>query len=199
MKTANAAAFAAFILVLVAFAAADIAIPTITKVYFDNAGAPYDGSVSFTVTCYGYSWKPGPAQDKAPGTYEPTNVFSFTADCPRYGCEVAENYYLNYRHLDWCDLNGTAAGKDFYIHDYSGRPVSDCNEDFMNRACTLRFSIPPGTITPGPSATPSSTPPVPSLYASVTPAVTPAPQKNFLSALFQQITCFILGLFGQRC
>ena len=184
--------------VLTAFfplARADIAISTTTTVYFNYQGAPYGAGVNFTITCYGYSWRPGPEQEKPPGSYVPVNVFDFGAECPHYGCEVAENYYLNYRHIDYCDLNGTAGGKDFYIHDYSNRPVSDCDNNFDKRSCVLRFSIPPGTV-PAPSLTPIQTA---TQRPSVQPTAAPARQEDLWSSLIRGIICLFKGLFGSGC
>jgi hypothetical protein len=76
----------------------DVAISTVTKVYFEQGGKPYHQPVKFTVTCFGYSWTPPvPLVRKEAGTYTPAQVFSFSAQCPDYGCEIHENFYLN-RH-----------------------------------------------------------------------------------------------------
>ena len=195
-------AVAVFAVLLALFppASADVIIPTVTKVYFDNAGTPYDAPINFMVTCYGYSYPPGPGVDKPAGSYVPEDVFGFSADCPRYGCEIQQNYYLNYKHLDWCDLNGTAGGKDFYIRNYSNRPVSGCDFGGGNngpeRSCTLRFSIPPGTVS-APSA--KSTPlPTATQQPSAKPTAAPAPQ-DFLSSIITGVICFLAGLFGGSC
>lgn len=126
---------------------ADILIPTVTKVYFEKGNQPYRYPVDFTVTCYGYRWRPGPIMEKKEGTYTPENVFSFSAKCPDYGCEIYENYYLNYRKIDYCNVEGKAEGKDFKIEKYANSPIdfSACKnpgQGKFERACTLKFSLP---------------------------------------------------------
>jgi len=128
----------------------DIAFPTVTKVYFEKDGQPYHFPVDFTVTCYGYSVRPGPdlaLPRKKEGTYTPVNVFSFSAQCPDYGCEIHENYYLNYRIIDYCSLVGKSEGKDFKIEKYSKEPVdfSACiqsKDKKFERSCQMKFTIP---------------------------------------------------------
>jgi hypothetical protein len=132
--------------VLLSPAYADIAIPTITNVYFEKEGKPHNKPVRFTVNCYGYTWFPGNSVEMEPGTYTPEKVFSFSADCPQYGCEIYENYYLNYRHIDYCDLEGETEGEQFVISNYAASPVNSCEEaydrpEFM-RKCELKFDIP---------------------------------------------------------
>jgi len=132
--------------VLLSTAYADIVTPTITNVYFEKDGKAHNEPVNFTVNCYGYSWPPGPPVEMPPGTYTPEKVFSFSATCPQYGCEIYENYYLNYRHTDYCDLEGETEGKQFVIRNYASSPVDLCewthdNPEFQ-RKCGLRFNIP---------------------------------------------------------
>ena len=108
---------------------ADVLRPTVTNVYFEKEGKPYNKPVSFTINCYGYSWPPGPGIEKKPGTYTPKKVFSFSATCPKYGCKIYENYYLNYRHIDYCDIEGQADGKQFKIEKYSTTLIfSNCSK-----------------------------------------------------------------------
>jgi hypothetical protein len=42
---------------LICPAYADEIYPTITHVFFEKDGLPYNESVYFTVECYGYTWK----------------------------------------------------------------------------------------------------------------------------------------------
>ena len=92
------------------FARADVLISTITNVYFEQNGQPYDGKIEFTVTGYGYSTgipgSPDYVGEKKPGTYTPENVFSFSAVYTKYGDKIYENYYANYRHIDYYELEG---------------------------------------------------------------------------------------------
>lgn len=128
---------------------ADVITPTITNVYFEKNDRHYDQTVNFTVNCYGYTFSGGFLDpQKKPGTYTPERVFSFSATCPEYGCEIYESYYLNYRHIDYCDLEGELDnGEEFTIKNYGSSPVdfSKCVEDnslLSRRRCELRFTIP---------------------------------------------------------
>lgn len=131
-------------LVLVPMAFADVAFPTTTTVYFEMNGEAYDGLVDYEVSCYGYDWDPG--VEVVPEDYDPENpalVYSYSASCPSYGCEIDENYYLNYRHIDYCDLEGEADGETFIIENFADTPVpEDCTDDIMDRVCTVTFDIP---------------------------------------------------------
>jgi len=114
-------------------ALADEMIPTVTHVFFEKNGLPYNESVYFTVRCYGYrcsGWdcRPPPDGFNESGTPAPEMVFSFSATCPGYGCTIYEPYYLNYRHIDRCNLAGETGGGNFSIPDFSSTPVPDCQE-----------------------------------------------------------------------
>ena len=116
-------------IVLLAFAVipvyGDIAIPTNTYVYFEQDGVPYNGSVQYTVTCYGYYSYPGTASFLSNTSPQNTTetVFSYSASCPGYGCVVYEPYYLNYRHIDRCDLSGVADNRSFSVTGYATTPM----------------------------------------------------------------------------
>ena len=164
---------------------ADMAIPTTTTVYFEKDGKPFSEPVDFTVNCYGYNTGIPPVE-KQPGNYTPENVYSFSASCPKYGCEIKENYYLNYRHIDYCNLSGKAGGQDFKIEKYGTSPVifSDCSNEGLARKCTLKFEIP----TTVKSAEP--------LKRDV---VSQPPKESFWKVFFHSIDCFFKGLFGVSC
>jgi hypothetical protein len=127
---------------------ADLVFPTTTYVYFTRDGEPHDKPVDFTINCYGYwtydKWRR--IVDIPPGTYTPELVFSFSATCPEYGCEIYEPYYLNYRHIDYCDCVGETEGEAFVISNYGSSPVdfSKCGtqNDGFTRECELRLDIP---------------------------------------------------------
>ncbi|MFO1519078.1 MAG: hypothetical protein U1F57_05380 [bacterium] len=127
---------------------ADIAIPTVTKVYFEKDGKPYRHSVDYKVTCYGHRFRPGPPTSQPESTAAIQDVFSYSTTCPDYGCEVYENYYLNYRKIEYCDLEGKAGGKSFKIEKYAKSPVdfSTCShsqgQGRLQRSCTLKVSLP---------------------------------------------------------
>jgi len=107
--------FVAFLACAAAPALGDVSIPTNTYVYFEQGGAPYNGSVQYTVTCYGYTAYPGSPSFSSHTAPENTSetVYSYSASCPGYGCVVYEPYYLNYRHIERCDLSGTGATTAF--------------------------------------------------------------------------------------
>ncbi|MFH1533811.1 MAG: S-layer homology domain-containing protein [Nitrospirota bacterium] len=147
MKNLMRVVFAAgCFLMLAPMVFADIAIPTVTTVYFETDGEPYEGSVDYEVNCYGYSYDPGEGE-VAPEGYDPENpeevVYSYSASCPEYGCDINEGYYLNYRHLEYCDLNGEADGEAFTIEAFADGPIpEDCNDDYFDRVCSVTFEIP---------------------------------------------------------
>jgi hypothetical protein len=65
---------------------ADIPMSEYIRLYFELEGKPYDESVRFLITCYGYRWDPGPAPPtRAPGSYEPETVYTIRGSCPHYG------------------------------------------------------------------------------------------------------------------
>jgi hypothetical protein len=126
----------------------DEIMPTVTQVFFERGRRPVHQRVDFTVRCFGYDTRPAaPGQFKqlAPGSYQPVEVFSFSAKCPDYGCEIHEPFYLNYRHIDWCDMEGRAAGRPFKVARYGPMPIDfdkckDVNPDL--RRCQLRIQLP---------------------------------------------------------
>jgi len=109
---------------------ADIIFPTMTKVYFEQNGQPYDGKIDFTIKGYGYvAGMPGSAnfvdKPKEKGTYTPEVVFSFSATYNNYGDEIYEDYYQNYVHIDYYELEGkTADGKTFIIRNINSIPTN---------------------------------------------------------------------------
>lgn len=108
---------------------ADVIIPTVTKVYFEQNGQPYEGKIDFTVKGYGYytgmPGDPGFDPDKEPGTYTPEVVFSFSATYDWYGTEIYENYYRNYVNIDYYELEGkTDDGRTFIIRNIESIPTS---------------------------------------------------------------------------
>jgi len=110
-------------------ASADISIPTNTYVYFEQGGGPYNGSVQYSVTCYGYTAYPGSPYFMSNTAPENTSeiVFSYSASCPGYGCVIYEPYYLNYRHIERCDLSGTADNRSFSVSNFATTPMpSNC-------------------------------------------------------------------------
>ena len=116
---------------------ADVRVATSSKVFFEKNGEPYNDSVSLKVTCYGYIvdnsdpnrknyWR-GNYVRREPGTYNQTEVFSYSATVDHYGDEIFEPFYLNYRVIDYCTLCGETAGKKFCIDNVGGTPVLNCS------------------------------------------------------------------------
>src|SRR5204863_9197604 len=100
---------------------------------------------------YGYNFGPGNFGPRKPaGTYTPEKVYSFSApvNCPDYGCEIHESFYVtNYAYLDYCNLIGKTEGKEFKIEHYATRPLdeSSCKlgeNSSRQRSCQLKFTIP---------------------------------------------------------
>ncbi len=107
---------------------ADVIIPTVTKVYFEQNSKPYINNIEFTVKGYGYSYPPGPSIEKVLGNYAPEVVFSFTSRYNDYGDKIYENYYSNYRHIDYYELEGkTWEGKNFIIGNMEKIPINCYN------------------------------------------------------------------------
>ena len=123
-------------------ARADIAIDTTTKVYFEKDGKPYEGPVDFTVRGYGYSWAPGKFVEKEQGSYTPEEVFSFSASVQGYGQEINEGYYMNYRHIDYYDMEGQTSDGTFKIEKYATEFPAKCTEqEGLKRNCELKIDL----------------------------------------------------------
>lgn len=124
---------------------ADVAIPTTTNVYFEDAGVPHDSPVDYSVTCYGYSTYP--PDFAIPADYDPLNpseVYSYSASCSGYGCGVDEGYYLNYRNIDYCDLEATTDGQTYTFSKYATSPVpTNCSEEnfLTGRTCEMTVDL----------------------------------------------------------
>ena len=103
---------------------ADVATPTLTKVYFEQDGQAVHEEVEYTVTCDGYH-----QGFDEPDPVDPTieTVFTYSATCPDSGCNVYENYYMNYMVINSCELVGTR-GDDTFTISIGDTPVpEDCS------------------------------------------------------------------------
>ena len=112
---------------------ADEMTPTITHVFFEKDGVPYNGSVQFTVECYGYSWKSwdgsAPEDQAARTNHTSEVVYSYSASCLSYGCTIYEPYYHADRlFVDHCDLKGRTTESDFLIENFSLSPLPACTD-----------------------------------------------------------------------
>ena len=105
---------------------ADLIAPAITHVYFEKDGAPYNGSVQYSVNCYGYSYSYPPVI-KSAGSYQPELVFHYSASSDGYGSAIYQPYYLRYTHIDWCDLEGNTNNQTFNIENFSTLPYTRCD------------------------------------------------------------------------
>jgi len=132
---------------------ADVPNPVRIAVIFEQAGKPYTGPVRFTITCYGYSYTAGPDPELAPGSYTAERVYLLSGACTGYGCTVDDDMYLNYRHLDSCDLAGDASGVRFLVKNYAPTPIdfsscgSPAGSDYRS-PCELRIAIPEDVALP---------------------------------------------------
>ena len=118
-------------------AGADARIATSSKVFFEKNGVPYNDSVSFTVTCYGFTYTytdpdskkylSGDYEKRAPGSDNQTEVFSYSATVDHYGDEIFEPFYLNYRVIDYCSLCGETDRKKFYTENVGDTPIPNCS------------------------------------------------------------------------
>ncbi len=130
------------------FVNADIIIPTISKVYFEQNKQPYNGKIDFKVNGYGYNTGiPPNFVEKKAGTYTPEVVFSFSASYKNYGDQIDEDFYMNYRHIDYFELEGTTYdGRKFVIKNISNL-LGECNDvDDVNlekyNACISKLDKP---------------------------------------------------------
>ena len=108
---------------------ADEIYPTITDVFFERDGLPYNESVQFTVNCYGYACKSWDCKRDTRdllarnGNFSPELVFSYHATCHSYGCRIYEPYFHAERILGTsCNLEGTTPQGAFFIPNVSRSP-----------------------------------------------------------------------------
>jgi hypothetical protein len=109
---------------------ADEVYPTITDVFFEKDGLPYNESVQFTVNCYGYACKSWDCKRDARdllarnGNFSSELVFSYHATCHSYGCRIYEPYFHAERILGTsCNLEGTTPQGAFFIPNVSRSPL----------------------------------------------------------------------------
>jgi hypothetical protein len=120
------------LLFLVCPALGDTLVPTNTYVYFEKNSQPFNESVQFTVSCYGYrcDWNTCSPPAGTENTSEAVSavIFSYSATCPGYGCIIYEPFYLNYRHIDRCDLEGVTKEGNFTFQNFSATPLPQCTD-----------------------------------------------------------------------
>ncbi|MFH0818861.1 MAG: hypothetical protein V1898_02615 [Patescibacteria group bacterium] len=124
---------------------ADISFPTKTQVHFTKNHQPYNKSVDYTVSCYGYIYLPGEDPNYDPGNYVDSLIYSYSANCTNSdSCIVEEPYYLNYRHINYCRLDGVTPDGDFTIANIGDSPVdfTACEQNGVDRFCETTFEMP---------------------------------------------------------
>jgi hypothetical protein len=121
---------------------ADISIPTTITMLFQKDGKPHRKPVDFKIRCYGYATRPGkpgfPHLIK-PDPYTPQEVYSFSGTCSGYGCSIHHSLYLNYRHIDYCDMEGQTEGESFKVEKFGKHPAGECSG---GENCVLKIALP---------------------------------------------------------
>ena len=152
VKRKNPATLWLFVLVVVAGLTAspvlaDVPITRQVTLELSRQGEPYRAPVSYMVRCYGYTFDPGLDPLLPPGSYTPEEVYRFQAECPAFGCKTVLDTYLNYRHIDTCDLEVQAQGQQYLVENFGSWPFGECEragagEAGVSEACTLVADIP---------------------------------------------------------
>lgn len=126
---------------------ADVPMSEYITLFFEQDGRPYDKPVRFQITCYGYRWDPGPAPPtKVPGSYQPESVYGIIGDCPHYGCKISHQIYLNYRHIDYCDLVAETETQRYTLPKFASEPVDMSTCDGIE--CSLRVDLGTSAVLP---------------------------------------------------
>lgn len=101
-----------------------------TKVYIDQTNIPVNGTVTFSMNCYGrYTQLPWTKNttEKTDSSNDLEMVSTFSATCPEYGCVVYQyvpsSFYVN---ISYCDLEGIYVKKPFSIKNFSRSPLPNC-------------------------------------------------------------------------
>ena len=125
-----------FVFISLPHVSADEIYPTITDIYFEKEGLPFNESLQFTVNCYGYackSWDCGHDPEDflaRNGKITPELVFLYHATCPVNGCRIYEPYYHG-KEISGLPAIWRGAPKrgKFSIRNFSGSPVpQNCTE-----------------------------------------------------------------------
>ena len=153
---------------------ADIITPTTTEVYFTYDGNSYEKSLDFSVKGYGYSYSPG-IDPGEPDNYTPEVVYSFSAEYDGYGDTISEDYYRNYRHIEYYTLEGeTSDGKTFTMKNISEIPTSCDGNSISERECEWHVDLSNANWNGGEPEVSST-------------------------GLFRRVKCFFTRLFGGLC
>ncbi len=128
---------------------ADIPVPMIIRVLFEQNGNPYDVPLEYTIECLG--WRHSIDAD-VPVDQPKEIVYSISAECPGYDCKIHHSLYNNPRitTISRCDMKVRFWNEQtFTIENYSRSPVRDCNkldrtdnDSDARYECTLKFEVP---------------------------------------------------------
>lgn len=111
MKTKTFILIIAALLVFPVVILAETIRPTKAFIYFNEDNNPYSQPVDFTINCY---------------NAEKADVFSFSANCPSYGCEILGDFDAGNKDISYCDLTVKAEGRESKIEKYAESPVFGC-------------------------------------------------------------------------
>ena len=130
---------------------ADIPVPMIIRVLFEQNGNPYDAPLVYTIECLG--WRHSSETDNL--VNKPKEIVqSISAECPGYDCKKHYALYNNPRFttISRCDMKVRLWNEQtFTIENYSDSPVinRDCKKlDFSADdrdplyECILQFEVP---------------------------------------------------------
>jgi len=126
------ALLATFVFMQVAFA--DVAFPTQTTVTFEKDGEVYPYDTEYEMNCYGTTYSideliDPPVEEEVEEETEPEMVFSYSASCTAgEDCIVYEDYYLNYRSIEYCEVVGSSEVEDFVIEGLTSPVPEDCED-----------------------------------------------------------------------
>ncbi len=184
--------FSVLVLMSTVLVSADVVYPTVTKVFFEKSGQPYNEKVNFAINCYGrYNYPNLPELNG--NNSEISKVFSFHGTAPHYGAEVRGDYYMDYIIIDYCDLQVQIPESNFTISNYSTSPIDfstciDGGNMGFNQVCEFRVDLATKKLLSGKN--PRSPAVVP-----YTKPVSVSGVKDFLENIF----CLLKLLFGGTC
>lgn len=176
-------------------AKADVPVSEYIRMYFEQEGEPYDQPARFRITCYGYRYDAGPEPPtRVPGSYEPEVVYSISGRCPHYGCKIAHELYLNYLHIEYCDLLVDAEDQEYTLSNYASSPMSACE----GMECWLRVDLATSAVLraspePSPDALPSPAPTAPPMSPTASTDTSPSQFESGDSRTFEET--FLIALF----
>lgn len=177
---------------------ADVVYPTVTKVFFEKSGQPYNEKVNFAINCYGqhnYPQSPELNDDvfniSSDNSSKISKVFSRHGTASHYGAEIEGDYYMNYIIIDYCDLEAQTPESNFTFSNYSSSPIdfSTCVDgEGLGQVCEFRVDLTTKKLLSG------KNPRSPSVIPYTKP-VSVSEVKDFL----KDILCLFTSLFGGTC